>query len=206
MTTDGHKSGDANMAKRQFKSVVEMVRSISDLSGTAELIQEKVAARAIVSKLIALRLKKDLSQGDIAQEMNCTQSRVSKLENGVDNDLTIADIGAYLKALGMKMGVLFHNDSDSLMERVKLHAYQIVDCLQTISSLSNGDESMEQAAVQAHLDTIVNLTRFVATSVATIPSVNQELKRIVGHSKKGKGKKEPEAICVHLVNEELLPV
>ena len=93
------------MASRQFKSVSDLVRTISDSAVTAELVEKKIAERAIVSQLIAMRLKRDLSQGDIAKEMGCTQSRVSKLENGLDKNLTFADIEAYLKALQMQMCV-----------------------------------------------------------------------------------------------------
>ncbi len=194
------------MASRQFKSVSDLVRTISDSAATAELVEEKIAERVIVSQLIAMRLKRDLSQSDIAKEMQCTQSRVSKLENGLDKDLTFADIQAYLKALKMQMGVMFHEEGDTLMERVKMHAFSIVSCLQQIASLSNGDQTMERAAVHAHLETMVNLARIIGESGATIPSFQQELQQVVQHSKKGNGKNPPEPSRVHLVSDEPLVV
>ena len=194
------------MASRQFKSVSELVRTISDSAVTAELVEKKIAERAIVSQLIAMRLKRDLSQGDIAKEMGCTQSRVSKLENGLDKNLTFADIEAYLKALQMQMGVMFYEEGHTLMERVKMHAFRIVSGLQEIASLSNGDQSMEQAAVLAHMETMMNMARLIGESGATIPLFQQELQRVVQHSKKGKGKKVSEPPRVHLVSDEPLTV
>ncbi len=194
------------MASRQFKNVSDLVRTISDSSGTAELVQEKIAERAIVSQLIAMRLKQNLSQADIAAEMNCTQSRVSKLENGVDKNLTIADIQAYLKTIKMQMGVMFHEEGNTLMERVKMHAFSIVSCLQEIASLSNGDQSMERAAVLAHMETIVNMARILGESCATIPSFQQELERMVQHQKKTKVQVASEPPRIHLVSDEPLVV
>ena len=118
------------MASRQFKSVSELVRTISDSPATAELVQQKITERAIVSQLIAMRLKRDLSQADIATEMGCTQSRVSKLENGLDRDLKFSDIETYLKAVKMQMSVMFHDEGHTLMERVKLHAFSIAESAQ----------------------------------------------------------------------------
>ena len=189
------------MASRQFKSVSDLVQTISDSAATAELVEQKIAERVIVSQLIAMRLKRDLSQGDIAKEMGCTQSRVSKLENGLDQDLTLADIQAYLKALNMQMGVMFHEESHTLMERVKMHAYGIVSGLQQIASLSNGDQSMEQAAVLAHMETMMNMARLIVESGATIPA----FQRMVRHTKKAKGKPVIDPL-IHLVGDEPLVV
>jgi len=194
------------MASRQFKSVSKLVRTISDSAATAELVQQQIAERAIVSQLIAMRLKRDLSQADIAKEMGCTQSRVSKLENGLDKDLTFADIEAYLKVVRMQMGVMFYEEGHTLMERVKMHAFRIVSCLQEIASLSNGDHSMERAAVLAHIETVANLARMIVESGAKIPAFQQELQRVVRHSKTGKGKKQSEPSRVHLVSDEPLEV
>lgn len=190
------------MASRQFKSVSDLVRTISDSAATAELVEKKIAERAIVSQLIAMRLKRDLSQADIAKEMGCTQSRVSKFENGLDKNLTFADIQAYLKALQMQMGVMFHEEGHSLMERVKMHACSIVSCLQEIASLSNGDQSMERAAVLAHIETVANLARMIVESGAKIPAFQQEIQSMVQHSKKAKGKKPSERSRVHVVSDE----
>ena len=99
------------MAKRQFRSVTEMVRSISDSKETVNRVEKKIAARQIVVQLATLRMKQGLSQADVAEEMGCTQSRISKLENGVDQDLTIGDIETYLKVLHLEMNVVFHESS-----------------------------------------------------------------------------------------------
>ncbi len=194
------------MASRQFKSVSDLVRTISDSAATAELVEEKISERVIVSQLIAMRLRRDLSQSDIAKEMHCTQSRVSKLENGLDKDLSFADIEAYLKALKMQMGVMFYEEGNTLMERVKIHAFSLVSCLQEIASLSNGDQTMERAAVHAHLETMVNMARLIVESGAKIPVFQQEVQRMAQHSKQGKGKKQPEPSRVHLVSDEPLVV
>lgn len=50
-------------------------------------LQDYMRRRKLVSTLTALRVAKGLTQADIAALMGCQQSRVSKLESGVDADL-----------------------------------------------------------------------------------------------------------------------
>lgn len=49
--------------------------------------QDYMRRRKLVSPLTALRVAKGLTQADIAALTGCQQSRVSKLESGVDADL-----------------------------------------------------------------------------------------------------------------------
>ena len=95
------------MAKKQYKTVVEMARHVARDKAFSDKLQKRIAERKVVKQLVALRSAKGLSQADIAKAMGCTQSRISKLESGVDNDLRLGDLENYLEfALGLASRLL----------------------------------------------------------------------------------------------------
>ena len=89
--------------KAEYTSVAEMVRSVSDDPQFADEFDRRVNSRRLVKHLFALRSAEGLSQKDIADRIGCSQSRISKLESGNDDDLRLADLAAYLRALGLDL-------------------------------------------------------------------------------------------------------
>ena len=53
----------------------------------------------------AVRLKKKLSQGDVAKKLGVNRAYVSQIENGVQN-LSLKSIEKFAKALGISVGEL----------------------------------------------------------------------------------------------------
>lgn len=56
--------------------------------------------RRLIHELIALRAVKGISQTDIAVKLNWSSWRISKLENGRDDDAKLGDLRAYAKVVG----------------------------------------------------------------------------------------------------------
>jgi len=51
---------------------------------------------------VLARLRAGLSQTDLAARMKCTQSRISKIEDSLDAELSLKDIYEYAGAVGVK--------------------------------------------------------------------------------------------------------
>lgn len=63
-------------------------------------LEERLKARQLVKMLVVLRARANLSQLELAKRIGCGQSRISKLENGVDSDVSFGDVWGYLQATG----------------------------------------------------------------------------------------------------------
>ena len=89
---------------RQYRTVSEMLRQSAgqDEALTADELDKFSAERELVKDLATLRSARGLSQQDLALSLGRTQSWVSKLENGRDDDLRLGEIRTYLDALGLE--------------------------------------------------------------------------------------------------------
>jgi predicted XRE-type DNA-binding protein len=85
---------------KQHSNVTEMVGNVSAELGFAESFAAHIAQRQVIKFLICLRAAANKSQKEIAEAMRCSQSRISKMENGQDGDLRLEDFHAYVTALG----------------------------------------------------------------------------------------------------------
>jgi transcriptional regulator with XRE-family HTH domain len=93
-----------NVTKGSHQSVSEMV---SDLLGDdpdfVKQFENRLAERELVKALTIARCRAGLTQEQLAEKMGCGQSKLSKLESGIDSDMRIGDILAYLKASGCRL-------------------------------------------------------------------------------------------------------
>ncbi len=188
------------MKSSQLKNVLDLFDTGDEEDAVLESAKSAMFERQIIDRLISLRLLSKASQGDVAKHMGVTQSRVSKIENGDDRSLTIGQIDSYLEALGMRFEMRFCQSGDTIVERLKSHAFELFGCLQKISDMSNGDPEMEKAALRRHAETIVNVDRFVSSSAATLPLVQETIKKLKVSSAR-KAKKEPGRVTPDAVQE-----
>lgn len=87
--------------------------SVADLNkgeGLAPEVQAKYEeiekATSLVHQLSLLRQQAGLTQEEMANRLGCTQSAVSKVESGRDEDLTIKEILGYAKATQQSLIIL----------------------------------------------------------------------------------------------------
>jgi hypothetical protein len=86
---------------RSYSSVDEMVKLTL---GTRWLkrINQRLKHTEVVDQLVLARLRAGLSQTDLAARMKCTQSRISKIEDSLDAELSLKDIYEYGGAVGVE--------------------------------------------------------------------------------------------------------
>jgi transcriptional regulator with XRE-family HTH domain len=132
--------------KKRYDSVTEMVRDTSEDPGFVESVVKQIDKRAVINCLMALRAAAGLSQTEIARKMKCTQSRISKLENGVDNDLRIGDFHAYAEALGLRLMILLgKKEKPPIAKRIKYHISALKDTFAELKELVGDDDAMKKA-------------------------------------------------------------
>lgn len=191
------------MAKK-FKNVLDMVRGLSEDSSTPTAFQKKVQDRIVISRLIALRIKQGIGQERIAEAMGCTQSRVSKLENGCDGALSLQDIDAYLRVLKLEISVFIRTEGDSLMDVVKAHAFQMMACLKQIKDLSKDDTVMEHGAALAYVETLMNMTTMLLERGASIPQFKHAINGLMQSQQKNR-KSAPRQRLQIIEDSDLIP-
>ncbi len=103
------------MTQKKYRDVSELVR---DLSGSdfADSFDEHLAQRRIIKRLTARRAARGLTQQDVAKKLNCTQSRVSKLESSRDDELSIAEIQCYAAVVGLDLTIGFKEQQPAAIE------------------------------------------------------------------------------------------
>ncbi len=140
--------------RKRYDSVPEMARDLSEDRAFADAVTKKIEERNIISHLMAMRALQGLSQQDIAAKMGCTQSRVSKLETGKDDDLRIGDFHAYAEALGLELFILMASkEAPPIAEQIKCHVAALRRLFADLSKLVGTDDAMVKGMLKLGIDT-----------------------------------------------------
>ena len=118
---------------------------------------------------MAFRAVRGLSQGDIAKSMGCTQSRVSKLERGMDADIRLEDLGKYANAVNMELRLVFAERRDTIVDEVKFHAFRIKALLERLAKLARKDERIARGVGSFFGEAFFNLLNIIQSSAKQLP-------------------------------------
>ncbi|MBL4883694.1 MAG: helix-turn-helix transcriptional regulator [Planctomycetaceae bacterium] len=168
----------ANILQGEFASVSQLVDSFGD-EELSSAVNERIYSRQLISRLIVMRAKANVSQQDIADAMGCSQSRVSKLERGIDDNITVGDLGIYLRCCQHKCDWSFKPEDATIMDDIRQHAFTMANLLRSISSLCEGDSCMEKHAVSTHFETLLNMNRLIIDSLTSINNSEQHVESLV---------------------------
>src|SRR4051812_26277429 len=88
---------------RRYQSVEALMQG----ENVSPEVQAKVAENAndtkVALQLARLRQRAGLTQEEMAHLLGCTQSAISKLEAGRDEELTLRDLKEYARATGQRI-------------------------------------------------------------------------------------------------------
>ena len=87
---------------RTYRSVDEMLRG-HGYRRVAEAVRQLSAKTRLIDQLILARVAAGLTQAQMAAKLRCSQSRISKIEDSHDADLSLGDIQAYARIVGLKL-------------------------------------------------------------------------------------------------------
>lgn len=158
------------MVQKQFSSVAEMTRSLADDVPLAEAFEKRIAERKIIRQLVALRSAQGLSQADIGTAMGCTQSRISKLESGLDRDLSLDDLESYLNALGLVARLVVSRNDHTISEAIKYHWTCLGQQLDKLLDLAANDAEIAVGIGKFSQDITFNYMLRIADFIKRLPA------------------------------------
>jgi transcriptional regulator with XRE-family HTH domain len=156
--------------EEKFSSVSRMIDAISGDDELADAVKKRIAQRQIVKTLFAMRAARGVSQAQIATALGCTQSRVSKIENGFDGDLNFRELEAYARVLDHDVRLVFMKRGATSADRVKMHALGIRNELEQMAECARGDESIAEAVAGFFGEAFFNLVRLVQSACGKLPN------------------------------------
>ncbi len=89
------------LSGRTYRSVDEMLRG-HGYRRVADAVRQLSAKTRLIDELILARVAAGLTQAQLAAKLRCSQSRISKIEDSQDADLSLGDIRAYARIVGLK--------------------------------------------------------------------------------------------------------
>jgi transcriptional regulator with XRE-family HTH domain len=183
MHTEHRKDAATKASGRRYSSVDELMR----IEGFSQEIHAKVseieAATKVVEQLTLLRQMAGLTQEQMATKLGFnSQSAVSKLESGQDEEITIGQIRKYVEASGERVGIVFGRPLNHV-ESVKAYAFGMKKHLLALASLAHkGDEL--QTEIQAFFgEAFFNILTILAECQSEMPEGQQEVRlHVLGKS------------------------
>lgn len=153
---------------KPITSVVDLIEDIADDDFVEEL-ETVLNERQILKSLMGKRIAKGVSQGDIAERLGCSQSRISKLERGVDADLKLEELAAYGAAIERDFEIIGHRAGSTPVDRVKTYAFCIHRELMFMASLAKGDKKIARGVNEFIGETLVNMVGLLNDAGRALP-------------------------------------
>ncbi len=169
------------------------------LSGDPDFVAEfetRLSSRQLVKSLSIIRARAKLSQQELASRMGCSQSKISKIESGIDADLRFGDIEAYLKATSHEAKIFVVPGGGTLVDEVKMHAFQIKHVLERMVQLADNDGAITTGVADFIEEAEWNLARITKKARYTLPQLPPDGKRLV-HVETPETDDEPEPLLLN---------
>ena len=111
----------------------------------AELCGDKTIVKKVETNLVKtrfvtfmseVRVRKGMTQKDVADKMGTNVSKISRLEALNDDDLRLGDIKDYLSAIGLDVSIAILDKSLPTANRIKHYVFEIERLLNHLTSLA----------------------------------------------------------------------
>jgi len=122
------------MAKSKYDEYAAKVATAMGSPAMADELIEEHATTRIADYLNSERIRQGLSQRDVAKKMGVSASKICRIEDSYDRDLSCADIAAYAKVLGVELKIDFEPLFENKSQRSEWLVYQIDGLLTKLKS------------------------------------------------------------------------
>ena len=92
----------STLSGRTYRSVDEMLRG-HGYRRVADAVRQLSVKTRLIDQLILARVAAGLTQAQMAAKLRCSQSRISKIEDSQDADLSLGAIHAYARIVRPKL-------------------------------------------------------------------------------------------------------
>ncbi|SRR6266487_520562 len=170
--------------KTTFQTVADAAADLAGNREVADQVNREIKRNLLVSLLLQMRVRKGLTQEQVAEAMRCDPSTVSRIESDSDRELKWSQICGYLNALGVSMNILIDDGSLPAAERIKACVFKIDEDLRTLLHLAKevgGDDEITREIDRFYRQVLFNfVTRFTENynslrSVVQVPSCPRPL-------------------------------
>jgi len=153
---------------RRYGSVEELMEG----NGISQEVQAKVeklkSETAVTLHLARLRQMKGITQEKMAELIGVTQSAVSKIESGADDDLTLGIIKQYAKATKISFGMEI-GKRPTHVEAVKTNVSRMKYHLEALAKIANQHEELQNDIEAFFSEALNNILSILAKCSRQLP-------------------------------------
>ena len=144
MNAENEMKGHARPTGKRYASVKDLLEGESISPEVQSKIADLREETRLTEILANLRTSAGLTQEQVAQRFGLSQSAISKLESGRDEDLTLGEIRQYAELTGQRISLMFGKPLTHV-EAVKGHALGIRQRLTALAKIAHKDEELESS-------------------------------------------------------------
>jgi len=125
-------------------------------------VQDEIQRSSMVTRLLAMRIAKNVTQDKVAEVMQCDPSKISRLEAGNDTTLKWNDILGYARALDLELTISFADQGLPASARIKHCVFEIDRGLQELATLAascGADEKITQGIHRFYAEVLFNFLK-----------------------------------------------
>ena len=160
---------------KRFASVRDLVKATAANDDQIREFDRRIRGSAIVNALVRSRAAAGMTQADVAERMDRTQSAVSKLEHSTDAELSLQDIASYMHATGGRLN-LGIGKQPNRVERIKELAICLEGELKSLADLSSNsdDRAIRQSINGFFGEAWFNFFKILCDATSRLPMEPEE--------------------------------
>lgn len=169
MSTDTKKKEPAKTTTGRYSTVEELMGASGVSAETQKTLAEMRGESHLTSELAVMRTAAGITQEKMAEKLDCTQSCISKLESGADDDVTLKQLRVYAETTGqwLALGV---GRPPNHVEAIKLNAKGIHDHLQALARIAHQGQDLEAGIQRFYNEALVNILSIIAKCQGEMPN------------------------------------
>lgn len=153
-----------------YNSVNDLVEDIFNKDNPfAKKFKEHGENTKLAKLLKTMRAGAGFSQKEFAEKTGYTQSRISKLESGIDDNITIKNLKQYAFATGNRLNIGFSPADADAVSCIKHHAFKIKQLLDHLVKIAGDDKGINQGVDDFSLELLQNMMTMVTDSMLKLP-------------------------------------
>ncbi|MBW0000482.1 MAG: helix-turn-helix transcriptional regulator [Verrucomicrobia bacterium] len=161
-------SDGLELSPKSYSDVAEMMRDLGSTDREVKKVKAAVNQSRIAAHLAKSRLRKGLTQKQLADALGVTQGTISKIESGNDADLTLKLLEDYCRVTEERM-ILTIGKKMTFVEAIKYHFSQIRRLFNELARLAHNHDELEPHISSFFGDAFFNLLHLLSDAQESLP-------------------------------------
>jgi transcriptional regulator with XRE-family HTH domain len=159
----------ASPSGKQFSSVDELLRTSGISPEVKAAYDQAQRSTAVCHRLALLRTRAGLTQAEMGERLGISQSAVSKLESGRDEDLTLGQIRGYCEATKLRLELSIGKPRTHV-ESIKAHALAMRSSMMKLADIAHSHHDMNPAIQAFFGEAFFNILSILTECKDQLPS------------------------------------